>query len=129
MMTETTEAFKKTTEAHFKLFRQECEKWIKAFNLRNWEINYRHTKPPGDQKAWAALNHQGRQCDLCLSSGWREAFPITNIEIRKTAFHEVCELLLYPMYYLAESRFLSESEMEPACHDVIHALQNAVFKP
>ena len=64
---------------------------------------------------------------VCLSKTWDNVEP-TDFEIRKSAFHEACEVLLYPLRYLAEARFLTDSEIDPEVHNVIRTLENVLFK-
>ena len=37
----------KTTKAHFKIFKAECERWIKRLGLVSWEVCYTHERLDG----------------------------------------------------------------------------------
>ena len=117
----------KTTEQHFNTFKKECLKWIEVFGLKNWEINIFHTDHESFI-AWSSFGKfAGKIVDIHLNKIWRWQKPPDNYEIRKCAFHEVCEILLRPVAYLGECRYLSDSEMSPAIHDIIHILENALW--
>ena len=95
--------------------------------MKNWEINVFHTDHE-EFVAWVRFGDFGSKiADIHLNKTWRWFKPPDNHEIRKSAFHEVCEVLLHPLKYLGESRFLTDSEMEPAVHDVIHVLENLLI--
>lgn len=118
----------KTTQREFKIFKAECQKWIAQFGLTQWEVGFHHQE--NDQHlAWVTINHKSRFCAFYLNKTWRwKNQSPTDHEVKKTAFHEVCELLLHQIRYLGECRYLSDSEMEPAVHEVIHVLENMIFE-
>ncbi len=117
----------KTTKKDFVLYKAESQKWIALFGLNNWDVNFYHTDDEGSCLAWTAFNFEGKLVDSHLNKKWPERMKPTPYEIRKTAFHEVCEVLLFPIRYLGECRFLTNSEMEPEVHNVINVLENTVF--
>ncbi len=115
----------KTTAKHFDLFQKEAWKWIRRFGLLNWDWHFEHVELPGlyAQAEWSIT---GRNCTLSLGKDW-ENIPITNEQVRKSAFHEVCEVLLGPMTTLARTRFIGEDDFGEAAHQVIRILENAVW--
>ena len=44
-----------------------------------------------------------------------------------SAFHEVCEIMLFPLRYLGECRFLTETEIDPEVHRLIRTFENVIF--
>ena len=119
----------KITEAQFSLFKKECAKWINIFGLKNWELRY--FLDGGDKKsyAWVNYNHDNRVADLYLTNDWAELNILpTNEQIKHTAFHEVMEIFLYPLRYLAEARYvLGWETIDCAIHDIIRTLETVVF--
>jgi len=115
----------KTTARHFEVFRKEAWKWIRRFGLLNWDWRFVHADLPG-LYAQAEWNITARSCTLTLGKDW-EAIPVTNEQVKKSAFHEVCEVLLGPMTTLAGARFIGEYDLEEASHQVIRILENAVW--
>lgn len=111
----------------FDLFRSECERWISAFGLLDWEVEYLHQHNE-DHIAYTRFNYSARVANIALNKKWVADFPLTDEQIKKTAFHEACELLLYPIRYLSECRYLTDSEVDPEIHSIIHALERVIVK-
>jgi len=63
-----------------------------------------------------------------LSKDWTDALPLNNKEIRRCAFHEVCELLLGNLRDIAGSRFILEREIDEQVHIIIRTLENVIFE-
>lgn len=116
----------KTNAKHFKIFKAECEKWIDKFNLRNWCVDYYHKDDSDDTYAWSRYSYAGRAVDLCLNCNWKR--EITEHELRLSAFHEVCEVLLYSLRYLGESRYLAHGDTETEVHNIIRRLEYVLWK-
>jgi len=119
----------KTTKKDFEVFKKECKKWIDIFELNNWEIMFIHSKR-ADNRAWINPSTDPRLVKIALGAEWINLEPdtISVNDIKRVAFHEICELLLEPLGYLAECRFITETEIEPARHDIIGKLENTIFK-
>lgn len=115
------------TEEDFQIFKTECQKWLDFFGITEWEISYKFEYM--DCRAECRVNWRGRQCILCLTTHrpkWEK------FDVRKSAFHEVCELLLTEMEYTALDEEIPYSErkglVESERHGVIRRLENSVFQ-
>lgn len=121
----------KTTETHFKVFKTECEKWIDRFNLRSWAIYYRHEnhEKNTDWVAWRSFDLTGRIATLGLSLDWSNKKPDEN-EVRKSAFHEVCELLLARLEAeaLVDTCMTQKNDIEEQKHAIIRRLEYGVWE-
>ena len=120
----------KTTHKHFEIFKEECEKWIKMFGLTNWCVRYYHKKDSdGSTFSQTKYAYSGKAVDVCLNINWPNDIPQSKVafELKQSAFHEVCEILLYPIRYLAECRYLTDSEIDPEIHNIIRTLENVVW--
>ena len=117
----------KITKAHFDIFKKECSKWIKYFGLLDWEVNIREEKRKVNYLAQTSVSFHNRIATIKVVKDWRQ-FETTNKEIKKTAFHEICEVMFYNVRYLAEARFLTENEIDPEIHKLIRILENTVFE-
>lgn len=117
----------KTTEKHFKLFKPECDYWIQAFGLIDWEIHYFHETDPDRNLAWESHNVTNRIASMGLSAEWKRPKP-TKYMIRKVAFHEVCELLLARLDTEAKFRFATEDNVNETRHAVIRVLEKIVWE-
>ena len=117
----------KTTKKHFELFQKECNKWIEYFGLKQWRVFYEHDYV---DDAYGSINahHPGKVVTITLSKSWEETKP-NNKYIKRTAFHEICELLISPLERLAKSRFgVLEEEIQEEIHNIIRTLENTVWK-
>jgi len=117
----------KINKKQFKMFEKECSKWIKYFGLLDWEVNIREEKRKVNYLAQTSVSFHNRIATIKVVKDWRQ-FETTNKEIKKTAFHEICEVMFYNVRYLAEARFLTESEIDPEIHKLIRILENTVFE-
>ncbi|WP_304048942.1 hypothetical protein [Desulfovibrio piger] len=113
----------------FALFKSECQKWIDLLGLKDWSVNFafEHLE---SSRAECLVNWTGKSCTIVLGK-----FPKDDMEIddvRKSAFHEVCELLLTDMEFTALDEAIPHDERkvltEVARHGVIRRLENSVFK-
>ena len=118
----------KTTKKHFELFKKECERWIKFFGLIDWRIEYELQDLPND---YARI-----EADLC--NKWADIWladelpkDVTTLQIKRSAFHEVCHLLSYGLQFIFEAgingqgaKDVRDREMESFCR----RLENSVFK-
>ncbi len=118
----------KTTEKHFEIFKIEAEKWIRQFGLTEWEVYYSHSNLRG-MKAQCKYNLTGRNATISLSTEYVDDIIDYNIEsdIKKSAFHEVCELLLGPLESMVEQRYaLGADDVREETHRIIRRLENFV---
>lgn len=113
----------------FEIFQEEALRWINLFGLKDWEIFLRFEETEEGNRAECRINWLGKICNLVLAR-W-QSHDLTNGEIRKCAFHEVCELLLTEMEKVALDEEIPYTERsgltEAARHGVIRRLENSVF--
>jgi len=115
----------KTTKKDFAEFKAECNRWIEYFGLIGWEVSYQIDTDNSCRGSCMADLDSGI---VILGFGNEFAQTPDRFEIKRVAFHEVCELLLSPMRILGQSRYISEEEMGSQRHCVINILQNTIFK-
>ena len=119
------------TSQFFPAFEEEVNFWVKRFGLFSWDLEiYMATADecPDLGKSWAicrAKQHD-RTADIVLNAEWESA-P-TEKQVRRTAFHEVCELLLFRLYFLAFDPKASVGDWEEENHCVIRIMENAVWE-
>lgn len=117
----------KPTAHHFKVFQQEAKKWIAKFGLVGWEIVFAREDIQG--RAACRLNMQSRCAGLVLANDFKG--DLTDEEMRRSAFHEVCEILLARTWFICMNSDLTprqrESHMEEARHEIIRILENTVW--
>ena len=125
-MTKKKEEHHKTTAEHFKLFKEEARYWIKYFGLLNWRIHFEHMEIKEGNWAECTYAIGARTCTLFLNVNWGP-FIVEDKDVRMSAFHEVCELMLCNIEACARTRFLHEHEIREAVHDIIRTFENTVW--
>ncbi len=115
----------KTTHEHYQLFKDNCLYWIKKFGLLDIEIVYKHEGDSGD-RGHCYYNMPGRIATLVLETMWTN-IEVTENAIKDTAFHEVLELLLGDLVWLAEARYVTPDSIDAACHRVIRVIENVMY--
>ena len=118
----------KTSKKDFALFKKECQKWIEFFGIKSFEVLFDHSDYLQNNKASCTSHSVNRWATLRLNITWDDYWELTEKNIKRCAFHEVGELLLAPLVNCAESRYVSENELEEQTHIVIRTLENVVFK-
>jgi len=123
---ENNDKYLKTTEIDFDIFKDECEKWIKIFGLSGWYVSYRHEPMDKTYSANICYCFSSRTATIKLNT-FRLEHECTELSLRKSAFHEVCELFLGKITCLAESRYLSAGQIEEETHNIIRTLEREFF--
>lgn len=112
-----------TTAAQFDEFKEVARYWIKEFGLINWRVTFEHGEVGTDIGGECAWNNTGRIATITMATEREE-----NPDIGRTAFHEVCELLLAPI----TSALLDEygrSWTDVETHRIIRTLEHVVYEP
>ncbi|UCD87146.1 MAG: hypothetical protein JSV01_05120, partial [Desulfobacterales bacterium] len=117
----------KTSKRHFTLFCNEVRKFIDIFGLAGWEVYFEHKQYLSTEQAVCITDQQGRTCTIALSTQWIGLKP-TDSEVRKAAFHEVCELLLSRLNTFAKDRFVRESQIDEESHNIIRILERVLWQ-
>lgn len=120
-----------TTEEHFELFIDTCQFWIDYFGITDWNVDYQfggevEELEGSNPVSFISTSYEDRYAIIWFTSEAPDRL-LTDLEIQKSAFHEVCELLLADFFLLAQSRWVSYDQLVSSSHAVIHRLQNSVF--
>lgn len=117
----------KITEKQFKIFKEEARYWIKYFGLTGWRIEF--TKRKLNEEAAANL-HWGIKDRLAVINMEPIADTVCFDEksIRRSAFHEVCELLFVKLGDMAEGKISNhDNAVTEEIHGIIRTLENTIF--
>ncbi len=114
----------KTNKKHFQVFKKACVKWLDFFGLKDWSVHYGH-KYDDENMASIVYNLTGKVATIYLTIDW-DIEP-TKRAVERTAFHEVCELMLARLVICSRSRFITNDEIVEATHSIIRRLENTVF--
>lgn len=120
----------KITKKQFELFKKEALKWLEYFGLKSWSVYFEQKKIEGC-RALCTFNCVGGIATISLGTSWNEQNKIfvTDEIIKRTAFHEVCELFLARLNDMVSQRYnLNEGDVEEEIHRIIRVLENTVWK-
>lgn len=82
----------------FKIFVAEVEKWVNYFGFMDWDINVKRCRK-NKYMAQCLANDSGKCVTLCLGN---LKLHHDMDDVRRSAFHEVCELLLHDFWGVFE---------------------------
>lgn len=118
----------KVSKRQFSIFQKEVERWLSEFGLRNqWNVLISNEKMDGDVAGRCLWKYSAKIARIILNTELPDG-DFDDSAIRRTAFHEVCELLLAEVTYLSKQRFdIMEAEIDRAAHAVIRNLEHVVF--
>ena len=108
------------------LFIECVYKYVKMFNLGNYDIEILGTndKDVYGQCRWFRYEDGTKSANIYFSKPWLQRTKnVTVHEIKKAAFHEVCELLLAELNQIAHERFIEEREIIKSVHEIIGRLE------
>ena len=109
----------KTTKYDFVKFKDHFRKFaLDIMGLKNYKLYFTHKTIESYADIKTNIGGQIAKVRLNKDIGCAE------IDIEMTAFHEACELLLVRLIALAESRFVSQAEIDEAPHEIIRVLEH-----
>jgi len=115
-----------TTSKHFEIFKKEAELWLERLGLIDYRVEFFHKEISKDALAVMDANIDGRVATITLAIDWSHE-RISTYQLKRTAFHEVIELLLARIGYLGECRFLQNEEIPEEKHNIIRRLENFFY--
>ena len=114
----------RTTRVHFEIFKSECLYWIAKYGFSEYDVTFLHK-----DITEIIVDHLGKTAVIKFESIWTdEVEPLNEYSVRKAANHEIYELLVSKLDFLANERFgITEHLIEESRHETINRLQNAHF--
>lgn len=112
----------KTTSKHFKVFKEEGTKMMSELGLTDWEVTFVHGGTDDFNNAECHYCCGAKFATLKLTEEWGDNDPLTDENIRETAWHEMFHVLLATFENYANSRFLPDGVLDMECHSIIQRL-------
>ena len=116
----------KTTQADFVAFCNEASKWLERLGVVDYETCFKHVEEM-DSVAGAEFHTQNRWAVLKLCKDWGDTLK-NRYEVRKSAFHEVLELLLGDLRTLCGTDNVGDDDADREIHRVIRVMENVFFE-
>ena len=115
---------------HFEIFKKECLRWVDIFGLQDWEWTFNFDDCSAGSRAEYNTYKTSRMVVVYLNDNchdWNKPTEALKIhELKKTAFHEVTEIMLNNLRELA-MRDSSYDVVDEATHKVVRTLENVLF--
>ena len=118
---------KQVSKEDFEVFKKECDKWISFFGLCGWRIFYEFIDAGEDCYAQIRYNLLDRVATITLNLFIYDETERTEVDVKRSAFHEVCELLLARISLFGKERFVNENEIDEEIHNLIRIFENTIF--
>lgn len=112
---------KKQKIDYFKQFSERCLYWQKIFGLNGWDFYFHHSNMDSDIDAKVRCNHTAKQVNIKMNKNYKPDFD----ELNKTAFEEVCHVLLADLVDRA-SACSNQNIVTEAGHTVVFHLWNMI---
>lgn len=112
----------KTGKRDFEYFKSKCELWLEVLGLMSWKIYYEHVKYDDDCFAKCKFKYGGRVATIGLNTEWDDN-KVTDEMLNESALHECLELLLSPLWSIAQARDWCEDEYNKENHMIIRTLE------
>ena len=106
----------------FAAFKVECKRWQVLFGLQDWRLCYsfEHVE---DGLAGINCDFEGRIASVFLNP-FQERCTKREVDVRRSARHEMLHLLLAELQYLNGRRLVSDNTWQAAEHGVIRRLES-----
>jgi hypothetical protein len=111
-------------QTHFKTFKAECERLVSSLGLHDWRVYYRFEKVDGGLAACETI-WEGKVATITLNPE-QENCSKGEVDVKRTARHEVIHLLLGELRALNGKRLVTEGQWEAAEHAVVRRLEKVL---
>ncbi len=109
----------KTTPEEFEAFKAECEHQVARLGLQDWDIRFEHKRLPKRECANFQYDCEAHSGIMILNT----TKPDEHEDSRQTAKHECAHALITPLKELAESRFVTQREIDNAAEAIAMKLE------
>lgn len=115
------------TKEHWELFQKEFKKWVNIFGLKRYNLVLTFRDEEDGNIATCCADNGSMMAWINLHSSACCAMDATDNSIKRVAFHEAAELLLWDINCML-SQFFSHNVVQSKLHQVIIVLENMMFE-
>lgn len=116
----------KTSPELFNVFREEVRRWLHYFGIKEYRVEFEHISMKS-VRADVIFDMWGKTAIIRLNKNWGKDEPTEHL-VRKSAFHEVCELMISKIHnMLLHKATYVQDDVEEEIHRLIRILENTVF--
>ena len=116
----------KITEEDFEVFKKECLRWIDILGLKGYSFHFTHKKEEKQNYATIKTWTIPRVVTVNLATEVPKDLYSAD-EIKLAAFHEIYEVFLSRLVWLANSRCTSEWELDEETHKIVHTMEKVLY--
>lgn len=98
-------------------------KWAEYFDLSDWKFYFEQKRLTGN---FATVRYNVHGC-ICVVVLTNRIAQKDRSSLDQIAFHEAMEVFLGRLVFLAEARYLDESEITTETHRIIRFFENKTF--
>jgi len=108
----------------YKYFCQCCDEFKELFGLKDWNVHYGMTDT--ENIAQTVCNVRGHVASIFLCNEWDDTVVVLDkSQLRSSAFHEICHVVLARLADCGKARFTTEYELSESEEAVIRRMENA----
>lgn len=112
------------TDEHFDIFGTEVERLIKKWGMSDWKV-YLERRTVAGARGGIVPDVDNHTATIYLSNGW-ESTP-SRSSLLFCAQHETVHLVVSPLAWLAECRWITQSEVNTERERLVRHLQSIIF--
>lgn len=116
----------RTTKADFDYFKKRCIHWAKEFGLNEWEFVFEHVALDLNSQARWEVSPEGKWCIITLDVEWSTTEKKRKQSLNRIAFHEICEVSLYPLRRWA-GKLINIELLNEETHTIVRRMENLML--
>ena len=111
------------TQGQFNLFKEECERWIKEFQLNDWDVYFQFKNIDSQSKCYIVPDGN---ITIVLATEIDFLDRNENEYLKELAKHEVIHCLIGRFSSLARDRYINEGELNTEEEHLVRKLVNII---
>jgi hypothetical protein len=114
----------KATAKQFDLFKKTVALWVEKLGLREWRLEVELDDEDKECKCYGYCNSNWNNRTASIGMVETTWHKLTDVEVKRTARHEVMELMMQPLWHVCLDREFNYDHGCATRHEVIRRLEN-----